>query len=202
MYAIYMHRLMTSGFPESLKIPSMILTIGAAGQSSSALLQLSAAAVTHANFRSYDRGVFLTASTAPIIHVQCILSAMLLLGFAIFWMCVDYYALIEGVFRRTIPASLFWWSSIFPVGTVVTALAGLGTALDSNAFRTCAVILFVVLVIIYVANWIMTIPMTLNGKWLGVEFGGKGRMHGLHRERKRVEKWWEEKHSNDARVMA
>lgn len=179
MYAVYMHRLMTSGFPESLKIPSMILTIGPCGQSASALLQLGDAAVTHATFAAVDRGTFLTAAAAPILRVACTLGALLLLGFALFWMCVDYYALVSGLARRQIHPSLFWWSAIFPVGTVVTALAGLGAATDSPAFRVCAVILFTLLVLIYVVNAVVTVPMTLSGRFLGLE-------HGFHREYTRL----------------
>jgi tellurite resistance protein TehA-like permease len=182
MYAVYMHRLMTSGFPESLKIPAMILTIGPCGQSATALIGLGNAAVAHADFASYDRGTFLTEATAPVLRTMCILAALLLTGFAIFWMLVDYYALVSGFIRREIKPSLFWWSSIFPVGTVVTALSGLGNAMDSVAFKVCACILLGVLVVIYLVNAVMTVPMTLSGKFLGLE-------HGFHHEFKRLEKW-------------
>ncbi|KPI36519.1 Sulfite efflux pump SSU1 [Cyphellophora attinorum] len=169
MYSIYAHRLMTSGFPEALKIPSMILTIGPCGQSASALLNLSAAAVAHGNFEKYAKGFFLTSTGADIIRIQCTLAALLLVGFAIFWMCVDYYALVTGLIRRKIHPSLFWWSSIFPVGTVVTALSGLGKDLDSPAFKICSIILFVFLLCIYFVNWGFTVPMTWSGKFLGLE---------------------------------
>lgn len=181
MYAVYMHRLMTSGFPESLKIPSMILTIGPCGQAATAFLGFGNATVAHTNFAHYSRGFFLTAEAAPVIRIMCVVAAMLLTGFAIFWMCIAYYALVSGFLRRQIKPSLFWWSSIFPVATVVTALTGLGVAMDSAAFRICACILFVVLVLIYVANTIMTVPMTLSGKFLGLE-------HGFHHEYSRLEK--------------
>jgi tellurite resistance protein TehA-like permease len=106
---------------------------------------------------------------------------MLLTGFAIFWMFIAYYALVSGFLRRQIKPSLFWWSSIFPVATVVTALTGLGFAMDSTAFRICACILFVALVLIYIANSIMTVTMTLSGKFLGLE-------HGFHHEYSRLQK--------------
>jgi tellurite resistance protein TehA-like permease len=183
MYAVYMHRLMTSGFPEALKIPGMILTIGPCGQSASALIQLGNASLTHSNFAQYDRGSFLTVATAPILRTLCTLGALLLVGFAIFWMCVDYYALFSGLVRRQIKPSLFWWSSIFPVGTVVTALSGLGGELDSKAYRVCAIILFVFLFAIYVVNAIMTVPLTLNGQFLGLDHGFE---HGFHREFERL----------------
>jgi tellurite resistance protein TehA-like permease len=100
-------------------------------------------------------------------------------------MCVDYYALFSGLLRRQIKPSLFWWSSIFPVGTVVTALSGLGGELDSKAYRVCAIILFVFLFLIYVVNAIMTVPLTLNGKFLGLDHGFE---HGFHREFERLRK--------------
>jgi hypothetical protein len=36
--------------------------------------------------------------------------------------CIDYYAIIGDLASGQIHPSLFWWSTIFPVGTVVTAL--------------------------------------------------------------------------------
>lgn len=83
-------------------------------------------------------------------------------------MCVDYYAIIEGLFYHKIHVSLFWWSSIFPVGTVVTAFAGLGAAMDSPAMKVVSVIIFTFLVCIYFFNASFTIPMTLSGELLGL----------------------------------
>ena len=191
MYAVYMHRLMTSGFPESLKIPAMILTIGPCGQSATALINLGNTTLAHANFAEYDRGSFLTVTAAPVIRTVCTLCAMLLLGFAIFWMIVDYYAFISGVLRRQIKVSLFWWSSIFPVGTVVTALSGLAVELDSVAFKICAIVLFMVLLLLYIVNTLFTIPLTISGKLLGIEHGFE---HSLQHEHHRIKKW--EAHRN------
>ena len=168
VYSVYTHRLMTSGWPAYLKVPAMILTIGPCGQSASALIQLGNATVSHHNFANYAEGYFLTAEAAPIIRIVCILAALLLVGFAVFWMCVDYYAIAEGLIHHKIHPSLFWWSSIFPVGTVVTAFAGLGDALDSPAMKVVSVIIFVFLLVIYFINASFTIPMTLSGELLGL----------------------------------
>lgn len=83
-------------------------------------------------------------------------------------MSVAYYAIIEGLIQRRIHPSLFWWSSIFPVGTVVTAMSSLGKDLDSPAFRVLAIILFTFLFLIYLVNASFTIPMTLSGELLGL----------------------------------
>jgi tellurite resistance protein TehA-like permease len=142
--------------------------IGPCGQSATALLNLSSAAVKNKNFARYAKGYFLTENAAEIIRVVCVLLALFLLGFAIFWMCVDYYAIVEGFIARDIHPSLFWWSSIFPVGTVVTALMSLGASMNSPAFRVLAVILFTFLFCIYVVNACFTVPMTLSGELLGL----------------------------------
>ena len=120
------------------------------------------------HFAQYEKGYFITELSAEIIRISCVLVALLLVGFAIFWMCIDYYAIIEGLLSRQIHPSLFWWSTIFPVGTVVTALAGLGIAMDSPAFRISAVILFAFLFCIYVVNASFTIPMALSGELFGL----------------------------------
>lgn len=184
MYAIYMHRLMTSGWPAALKIPSMILTvnttnhrlswpvtneiqIGPCGQSATALLNLSGAAVANHRFDT-GSGFFLTTESANIIHIQCVLLACLISGYAVFWLCIDYYAIVEGLIHHKIHPSLFWWSTIFPVGAFVTALIGIATALDSPAVRVIAIILFVFIICVYLFNATFTIPMTLNGEFLGL----------------------------------
>ena len=100
--------------------------------------------------------------------MACVLAALLLVGFAIFWMCIDYYAIVEGLISGEIHPSLFWWSTIFPVGTVVTALSDLGASMDSPAFRICAIILFVFLFCIYLVNASFTIPMALSGELFGL----------------------------------
>jgi tellurite resistance protein TehA-like permease len=132
------------------------------------LIQLGNAAVSHKNFAKYGEGYFITADAAPIIRLICILVALLLVGFAVFWMCVDYFAIVEGLFYHRIHPSLFWWSSIFPVGTVVTAFAGLGAAMDSPAMKVVSVIIFTFLLVIYFINASFTIPMTLSGELLGL----------------------------------
>jgi tellurite resistance protein TehA-like permease len=183
MYSVYSHRLMIGGWPAALKIPSMILTIGACGQGASALLNLGNAAVRHFDAQtSHDNAWLFNKQSAGIIHVLCAIGALLLLGFAIFWMIVSYYAIIEGLVRHTIHPSLFWWSTIFPVGTVVAAFASLGKDLDSPAFKIISVIIFIFLVSIYIVDACFTIPMTLSGEFLGLQ--KSSRFDWVHRNRR------------------
>ena len=144
------------------------MQIGPCGQSATALLGLGNAAVSDDSFQRYARGFFLTSEAAQIVRVQCVISALLLLGFAIFWIIVDFYALIEGFVKRKIHPSLFWWSSIFPLATVATALTTLGNDMESSAFKIMAVVLFVYLTCVYFLNAVFTVPMTLSGELFGL----------------------------------
>jgi tellurite resistance protein TehA-like permease len=82
-------------------------------------------------------------------------------------MLIDYFAIIEGLWTRKIHASLFWWSTIFPVSTVASSLATLGQAANSPAFKVIAVAVFVFLCCIYLVNLYLTIRLVLNGELLG-----------------------------------
>ena len=201
VYSIYTHRLLTAGWPPPEKIPGMILTvrppplfttssyhlflslhpfltslqIGPCGQAASAIQLLGLAADQHHFFASYNHGIFLTGSpVSTSLHTACILLALLLLGFATFWILVAYYAILEDMLRKRTHPSLAWWSTIFPVASVATAFETLAEELDSDAFRVLATGLIIFLFVIYFVDAAFTLPMTLSGRLLGIR-----RRHGL-----------------------
>jgi tellurite resistance protein TehA-like permease len=164
MYAAYLHRLIICGWPPVSKIPGMILTIGPMGQSATALQNLATAANQHQIFASYDRGFWLEAQPAVIIQATSVLLALLLLGFAVFWIFMAYFAIIQALIQRKLHFGLTWWSTIFPMGTVATATADLGTAMNSPVFKVVASIILVFLSLIFVVNTLLTVPMVLKGR--------------------------------------
>jgi tellurite resistance protein TehA-like permease len=84
------------------------------GQCSTALLALSSASLTH--FPHYDKGIFLTASSAQALHAACMMFSLLMFGFGVFWTFYGVYALIDAVVKREAKWTPAWYSTIFPAG--------------------------------------------------------------------------------------
>lgn len=138
------------------------------GQSATALQVLGTAASTKGLFAGYNRGTFLQAQPANTVFTSSVMLAMLLIGFGLFWICLSYFAIAEALVQRKLHLGLIWWSTIFPMGTMATALISLSHELDSCVFRGLAATLLVWLVLIYIFNACFTIPMTFSGRLLGV----------------------------------
>lgn len=184
-YAIYAHRLLAVGPPMKAKLPSLCVTIGPLGQFATAIQLLSTAANTRGLFGSYNRGTWLTASSASSVSAASELIALMVLGFGFLWITVAWYMIVEAAVQRKMPYSLTWWSMIFPMGkphiyvedeivadlplgVYTTGLINLSIALNSDAFRGFAAALLIFLVILYLMNWGFTIWRLVTGVALGI----------------------------------
>ena len=116
IYTIFTHRLMTKGWPEAPKIPSLALLVGPMGQSATALQLLGTAANTGQKFSGYHKGTFLQSNPAMALDAAGILISMMLFGFGIFWVCILVWALLETAYKREHSFTMTWWSTIFPIG--------------------------------------------------------------------------------------
>ncbi|KAF3043148.1 hypothetical protein E8E12_004626 [Didymella heteroderae] len=119
-------------------------------------------------FGSYNRGIWLTASSASSVSAASELIALMVLGFGFMWITVAWYMIIEAAVQRKMPYSLTWWSMIFPMGVYTTGLINLSIALDSDAFRGFAAALLIFLIILYLMNWGFTIWRLVTGVALGI----------------------------------
>jgi tellurite resistance protein TehA-like permease len=115
-YAIYTHRLLAVGPPMRAKLPSLCITIGPLGQFATAIQLLSTAANSRGLFGSYNRGTWLTASSASSVSAASELIALLVIGFGFLWITIAWYMIFEATVQRKMPYSLAWWSMIFPMG--------------------------------------------------------------------------------------
>ncbi|UPX11034.1 uncharacterized protein EKO05_0001660 [Ascochyta rabiei] len=167
-YAIYAHRLLAVGPPMKAKLPSLCVTIGPLGQFATAIQLLSTAANTRGLFGSYNRGTWLTASSASSVSAASELIALMVVGFGFLWITVAWYMILEAVVQRRMPYSLTWWSMIFPMGVYTTALINLSIAMNSDAFRGLSAALLIFLVILYFMNWGFTIGRLVTGVALGI----------------------------------
>src|ERR1700712_2260056 len=126
------------------------------GQSATALQLLATAANQHKVFQTYNKGFFLQSAPAEVLSAVSVLLALLLLGFAIFWIIIAYFAIIQAMLYKRLRITLVWWSTIFPMGTVATATVQLANAMDSPAFKVVACILLVFLLMIFFTNAVLT----------------------------------------------
>lgn len=165
-----------------------MLQVGPLGQFATAIQLLGTAAYTRADFADYDRGAFLKASAASAVASSGVLVALLILGFALFWIATAWYILIEALLMRKLSFSLTWWSMIFPMGkqclyvvcsprellttplsgVFTTALLNLSIEMDSPAFRVLTTALLLLLLVIYFLNLVLTTYKSLTGSLLGV----------------------------------
>lgn len=56
-----------------------------------------------------------------------------------------------------------WWAVVFPIVTLDTAMIQMAKLMDSPAFRVLATALFVLLLLGYLINWVLTIWSVFKG---------------------------------------
>jgi tellurite resistance protein TehA-like permease len=192
IYALFLIRLLkTDYFPPS-KRPTLFLLLGPAGQSATALLALSAASVMH--FPTYspdnpDTAPFYTESSAEALRAASTLLALLLVGLGVFWLIYSILALIPTLtfpskFSRThnphkpqshnshqsnkSPWSPAYYSTLFPTGTLNSALTLLSEEMNSPTFRVCSTGLFILLSLNLLINLGFTVRGVVRGDVLVV----------------------------------
>lgn len=164
IFPVFLHDLWAQGLGSPIKLPAMMMLVGPAGQAGAALNVLGTAAVKHLG--SYNKGTFLTTSSAQALQGGSMMMALLLLGFDIFWFVLVSYALVEAAFKRRLQLGMPWWSTIFPVGTLNTTFLVLGIELDSPTFRVLATGLYIILLVDYLLCWVMTVYLVRKGQLL------------------------------------
>jgi tellurite resistance protein TehA-like permease len=115
-YTLIANKLIAVGLPPPMKIPSLVFTVGPAGQFATAIQVLSTAASTRGMFGSYNQGMWLQASAASSVNAAAVLIALLALGFGFLWITVSWYIVGEAFVKKQLSFSLTFWSLIFPMG--------------------------------------------------------------------------------------
>lgn len=116
-YAFLAHKLLAEGLPPPEKIPALVIAVGPMGQFATAVQVLSTAAASGRGlFGKYGEGTWLQASAASSVAAVAVVMALLALGFAVLWVTVAWYVVVERLVKRELPFSLAWWSLIFPMG--------------------------------------------------------------------------------------
>ncbi|KAF2717836.1 hypothetical protein K431DRAFT_315409 [Polychaeton citri CBS 116435] len=160
------HQLLTFGWPPAELVATLWIFIGPLGQSAAALQALGSAANTHGAFAGYNKGTFLTAQAAPALEAACMLIALMLTGLGIVWAVLALYAMMECAYRRELFWAPNWNSTIFPTGTLVTAMLQFSVAMDSPAFRGVTVGLIIIMIAVFLVNMAFAILRISQGKLL------------------------------------
>jgi tellurite resistance protein TehA-like permease len=178
IYALFLIRILQTDYFPPPKRPTLMLLLGPAGQSATALLALSSASVQH--FSQYSdspdfNAPFLTKPSAEALRAASTLLALLLVGIGIFWLLFSLYAILSSVLQRTATWSPAWYSTIFPVGTLNSALTLLSEEMDSPSFRVCSTGLFILLSLNLLINLGFTVRGVVKGQVLIVREDPRGR---------------------------
>lgn len=153
--ALFLQRILATSWYDGIKRPTLMILLGPTGQSAAALLVLSDASTLH--FPQYERGTALQPSVAAALHGACLLFALMLFGLGVFWTLWGVYAIIDAVVRREAKWTPAWYSTVFPTGTMNTALVLFSEQFDSPAFRVLATGLLILLTINLLLNAFYTI---------------------------------------------
>ncbi|WP_461297471.1 TDT family transporter [Streptomyces harbinensis] len=147
-------RLAHHGLGPAALVPTLWMVLGPLGQSVTAVHLLADAAP----------GV-LPAPYAAAVRAAVPLYGVPVWGFALMWLALAA-ALTVRQARRGLPFSLAWWGFTFPVGTCVTASAGLADRLGAYLFTATALALYAFLVL----AWLTVGTRTLRGALRGTLF--------------------------------
>jgi tellurite resistance protein TehA-like permease len=119
----------------SRMVPTLWIALGPLGQSVTAASLLAANA----------RGTFGAVFERGLVYFAVVFGVSVL-GFALMWAAIAAAVTVRAAVHG-LPFSLTWWSFTFPVGTCVTATAGLAAHTGLTALAVLSVLLFAGLVL-------------------------------------------------------
>ncbi|KAG9205247.1 hypothetical protein G6514_008824 [Epicoccum nigrum] len=165
LYTLFFHRLLAAGLNPPAQRAGLFILIGAAGQLSSAFQILGSAAATY--FGQYKpqamSATFWEEQTGNGFDYASLLFGVLLLGFDYFTLCLAVVGIADVFIKKQFSYTLTWWSVVFPTVTLVTAWLQLGKSMDSPAFRGLTAALYMLVVMVYLLNWVGTIKGIVTG---------------------------------------
>lgn len=151
-------RLVYGTVPTGCAAPTIWITLGVIGQSITAANSLAAHADSALAWYSSDSHTIATG-----LRVFGIGYGVAATGLGVVMFALAAAVTVHNI-RRSMPFALTWWSFTFPIGTCVTGLAALGTALDSTMFRIAAALLLGVFVTAWTTVFTRTVAAVLDGR--------------------------------------
>ena len=140
-------RLMHHQVGEAGTVPTLWIALGPLGQS-----------VTAASLLAANAGGTFGATFERGLVYFAVVFGVSVLGFASMWGAIAAAVTVRAAVRG-LPFSLTWWSFTFPVGTCVTATAGLAAHTGLTALAVLSVVLFVGLVAAWAVVAVRTVVL-------------------------------------------
>lgn len=141
----------------------MTAQMGPNGQCSTAFQLLGTASDTSGAFAGYHKGTFLQAGSASGVQSSSVMLSLFLFGFGVFLLFVSMCAILEVAWKGQIQFNFGFWSTIFPMGTMNTAMLVYSTEMDSPTWRVLTVGLFIILVV----DFLLYLVFTVHHSWTG-----------------------------------
>ena len=130
-------------------VPTLWIVLGPLGQS-----------ITATNNLANQAHLAVGENLAHAFEAMGVLYGVPVLGFALLWVALAATVTIHTL-RQGMPFSLTWWSFTFPVGTVVTGIAGLASHTGSHTLAAMSVASYGFLVFAWVVVAARTLKMHL-----------------------------------------
>lgn len=143
---------------EPAAAPTLFLVLGPLGQSATAAGALADAVAAAGPARAEPGRALSGLSGLSVLY------GVLVLGFALLWLCVAAAANLWWARRSGLPFGTAWWAFTFPVGTLVTGASGLARHTGAPAFTVLAGAMYVLLL----GGWAAVGPRTAAGLVAGV----------------------------------
>ena len=149
--ALIWYRLAIHAVDEPRMVPTLWIVLGPLGQS-----------ITAANLLGGVAAQAMPRPYSTAMQAFGVIYGVPVWGFALLWACLAGAVTIRTV-RAGMPFSLTWWSFTFPVGTCVTGTSGLALHTGADLFHYAAAILYVGLVVAWIAVAARTARASLRG---------------------------------------
>ena len=147
-------RLVFHPLPAAPMAPSLWIGLGPLGVAGLALLQQARV------------GSPLWGDAAPIVVTLSTIAAIVLWGFALWWLAAAAVLLVVFLRRGPLPYGIGWWAFTFPMGAFAASTLALGRVWRSGWIEGLAVVMFVALV----ATWAVVSIATLRAVRSGAAF--------------------------------
>ncbi|RMZ12895.1 hypothetical protein D0862_02515 [Hortaea werneckii] len=165
MYCIYTQRLMVSSLPAPPTRPGMYVSVGPAGYTSAALIQLGRKAPSILPPNVFGLS---TDSDGNIVRALGIMAGIFIVIFAFWFFCISTVAVIAGLRRMSF--TLNWWAFVFPNAGLTLAAIQVGAVFSSPGINGVCSALTILIVIM----WFVCAIATIRAVWRGeVPWPGK-----------------------------
>lgn len=163
---LYFQRLLLFKSPPRDVIISVFLPLGPCGQGGEACLHLGRVALhllPTISTPASSSGVPQLFSVGQALYGAGLISAMLLFGLGIWWLCIGVFTIIRELKRGKLGFNMGWWGLTFPFASLAICTARLAIELNSLTLK----IVYTGFVIANISLWLYVAIPTAKGAWTG-----------------------------------